>query len=376
MERMTEIHAQLQQAFAEGLHEAGENYRTGGQKNTASEGGVKYAYNKPAYERWEVEAALDDVWREKGTRNNNIVKIAALPSYVTNLIGIKGDMYIHRDHAYENMATEEEAQQQGRYREGKNYHGHGPIKMADAIMALENPVMAIAGKGNKYGNPVLTLILEEKGNNGSLLYATLGFYSGEGINGKFNVRPHLVLTIAERDMQKENTSEGRDSYEEVIRKAVENGRIIDFDQKKRDLLSVIAKQSRLGNVSANTLNKNLTQFKKEIKDFQTEKKIKYSARYQQNEAAAQHLQQENSRMTEEIASLTPLVQALRKMNGGKMRTAYLAEAVAHLKKIAGARGNSAELGALRTLKKILSRFCVCLCTLVDFSEVSAKADVK
>lgn len=42
VERMTEIHAQLQQAFAEGLHEGGENYRTGGKENTAQNGGVKY----------------------------------------------------------------------------------------------------------------------------------------------------------------------------------------------------------------------------------------------------------------------------------------------------------------------------------------------
>ena len=74
--------------------------------------------------------------------------------------------------------------------------------------------------------------------------------------------------------------------------------------------------------------------------------IRYSARYQQNASAAQLLQQENNRMVEDVAGLTPLVQALRKMNGGKMRTAYLAEAVAFLKSKAGAKGNSAELGSL------------------------------
>ena len=52
--------------------------------------------------------------------------------------------------------------------------------------------------------------------------------------------------------------------------------------------------------------------------------IRYSARYQQNASAAQLLREENAGMTEDVAGLTPLVQALRKMNGGKMRTAYLA----------------------------------------------------
>ena len=51
---------------------------------------------------------------------------------------------------------------------------------------------------------------------------------------------------------------------------------------------------------------------------------KFSDRYQQNASAAQLLREENDGMTEDVAALTPLTQALRKMNSGKMRTAYLA----------------------------------------------------
>lgn len=42
--RMEDIRKQIQDVFAEGLHEAGENYRQGGKINTAPEGGVQYSY--------------------------------------------------------------------------------------------------------------------------------------------------------------------------------------------------------------------------------------------------------------------------------------------------------------------------------------------
>lgn len=44
VQRMTNIYEQLQQVFAEGLHEGGENFREGGKENTAPEGGVKYSF--------------------------------------------------------------------------------------------------------------------------------------------------------------------------------------------------------------------------------------------------------------------------------------------------------------------------------------------
>lgn len=346
VERMTKIHAQLQLAFAEGLHEGGENYRTGGQKNTAQTGGVKYAYNKPAYERWEVDTALLDAMDHMDEGYDNLIRVGNMPRFVVDLLGIEGDFYIYRDHAYENMSSQGAAQQDKRKteRKGKKVHFHsiGIEKMAEAIMALEHPIMTIED-GTAYGNPEIVMVLPVVGQNEAPLYAALSFYSNNHINGKFDKKPHVVLTVSERNLYADG---GRDGYVEVINKAIEEGRLISYDKEKMSTyLSVIANHTRVGNVTSSMLNKNLSQVRQKVKNFKERNKIKYSARYQQNEAA-QHLQQENDRMTEDVAALTPLVQALRKVNGGKMRTAYLAEAVAHLKKIAGAKGNSAELSAL------------------------------
>ena len=144
-------------------------------------------------------------------------------------------------------------------------------------------------------------------------------------------------------------------YDGVVFKNIRDG--VDYNALSEPTTDyVVFESNRIKSADPITYDKNGSIIPLSERFNSTKRDIRYSARYQQNEAAAQHLQQENSRMTGEIASLTPLVQALRKMNGGKMRPAYLAEAVAHLKKIAGARGNSAELGALRTIKKYYHGF--------------------
>lgn len=65
---------------------------------------------------------------------------------------------------------------------------------------------------------------------------------------------------------------------ESVRNAVEQGRVLDFDTTKRESLSVIAKQARLGNITADSLAKSIAQFKKEINRFREENKINYSLR--------------------------------------------------------------------------------------------------
>lgn len=61
---------------------------------------------------------------------------------------------------------------------------------------------------------------------------------------------------------------------------------------------------------------------------------KYSARYQQNESAAQLLPQGNADMHADVAGLNELLAVQRKQNGAKLRTASLAEAAAYLMKTA------------------------------------------
>ncbi len=357
VERMTEIHAQLQQAFAEGLHEAGENYRTGGKENTADNSGVKYSYIQ-----------LSDADRQSGEVVANFIDAvnsmmdAAKKSKRKKKIGV-----VSKNHA----------------------------DIINSLMQSINPSFSAEGYELWIDGTGATHIEERHGVQGAADHtmatyeakALIPWASQNATTGAFLYDANGNIKLSTRYFNSDNSRAPEIRLEKELGDDVVyiSECVPDSNNKRIWITSAYIKKGSRGQLlnmedipspqhtPKASFDSTATNFSIATDD---ETVKKFSARYQQNEAAAQHLQQENSRMTEDVAALTPLVQALRKMNGGKMRTAYLAEAVAHLKKIAGARGNSAELGALRTIKKILSRFCVCLCTLVDFSEVSAKADVK
>lgn len=99
-------------------------------------------------------------------------------------------------------------------------------------------------------------------------------------NGSFKHKPHVVLTIAEREWFAKN---GRVGYDEIINKAIDEGRLLDYDKTKKDDLSVIAQTTSLGNITESSLYKSLAQFKKEINSFKEKNKIKYSDRITQSD---------------------------------------------------------------------------------------------
>lgn len=251
-------------------------------EKTAENGGkVQYSKGKSSYDEWDVQAALYDVLDHEDTdRNDYLIKVGAIPKYITDKLGIEGDFYIYRNHIYENMVSKEQAIEDGRYVAGKHYHDLGFETTEAAIMALENPILSIASKTDK-NNPAVIMILPVTGKNGVPLYSIMSLYSSMSVNGDFSTRPHVVLSIYERNMEKakedKSNKKARDkSLEEIINEAVREGKVFDFDKKMRDALSVIAEQARLGDITETSLTDSLTQFRKEIKTFKEKNKIQYS----------------------------------------------------------------------------------------------------
>ena len=163
---------------------------------------------------------------------------------------------------------------EGDYVKAQDYARAEGIKMLrNAIMSLEHPIATISSRSRK-GNPAVVMMLSEKGNNNAPLYAVLSFYSEEPINGKHNKKPHIVLTVSERDYRE---TEGFDGWDKLIETAINNGKILDYNKKRGDLL-VTAQQTRLGSVTAPTLNANLAQFVKEVNTFKEKNKIRYQDR--------------------------------------------------------------------------------------------------
>ncbi len=231
------------------------------------------------FDQHSVETALWDAMSHKDEGYDNLILVSAMPDYIVDKLEIEGDFYIYRDHAYENMVSKEDAEKAGRPtkrgRENIHFHNFGIEKMTRAILSINNPIMTISTK-TKDGNPAVIMLLDEYGENKAPLYAVLSFYADKGINGDWSQRPHIVLTIAERNYTEKDG--GRVGYDEIIKNAIKDGRVLDFDEKKRDDLSVIANTAGIGNITKSSLTKNIAYFKKEVKAFKEKNNILYSER--------------------------------------------------------------------------------------------------
>ena len=266
-------------------------------KTAAREGDGEGRYQLKSFSEQAVSTALYDALSEKATRQNQLIPVSVMPRYISEKLGIGGDIYIQRDHAYENMVSKEQAIQDGRptQRKGEDVHFHdlGVEKMTRAIMSINEPTMTIATK-TKDGNPAVIMMLPEYGSNDAPLYAVLSFYSSKSLNGDFSVRPHVVLTIAERNFFEDG---GRVGWDEVIYNAINDGRVLDFNKKERQNLTVIAQPAGLGNITDASLKKNLAQFQKEVKRFRESNNIRYQLK------SATELEQEVRELKKERRAL-------------------------------------------------------------------------
>lgn len=265
-------------------------------KTAAREGDGEGRYQLKSFSEQAVSTALYDALSEKATRQNQLIPVSVMPRYISEKLGIGGDIYIQRDHAYENMVSKEQAIQDGRptQRKGENVHFHdlGVEKMTRAIMSINEPTMTISTK-TKDGNPAVIMMLPEYGNNNAPLYAVLSFYSRKTISPQNReTRPHVVLTIAERNFFEEG---GRYGWADVIKRAINEGTVIDFNKKERSSLSEVAQSVGLGDITDASLKKNLAQFQKEVKQFRESNNIRYQLK------SATELEQEVRELTKYAA---------------------------------------------------------------------------
>jgi len=241
-------------------------------RNAEQSGEAQYMLDDSLLNEKTVRNAVYDALDHKDAGQDNLVQIGEIPSSVSSVTGIGGNLYVYRNHAYENIVDEERAKADGRYNPKAHYHDIGEDAYVDAVLSIKDPVLTI-GETSKRGNPSLLMILNQNGENGAPLYAGLEFYANHDINGSFDRRPHIVLTIAERGW---SGSEGRDGYSEIIQKAIDSGRVLQYDKEKEGTLSVIAHTVSMGNITAASLNKNVSQFKKEVNSFKEKNGIRYS----------------------------------------------------------------------------------------------------
>ena len=316
MERMTEIHGQLELAFTEGLHEGGENYREGGQKNTAQEGGtVKYSF----------EGYAED---GKGIYRSNFPKGTPKKAKGERILKYIQDVWSEKP-----ITLRIEKNGEIRYIEAQ----FDPTYSEDT--KFKTDASKLMG-GNRHGTSAEQRVTLDLADDYYRLAAESWYNYSKDETGKDSDTHKDVkewhyfindIYFAEYD------SEQLEPYRISINvKEKNDGNFFySFSAEKmegtstqRTLHAVVSSEKNAANGSSS--NKSIRNPGDSVK--------KNSARYQQNEAAAELLQKENDRLNRDVAELMPLVQALRKMNGGKIKKAYL-EAVAHLLRTADAKGN-------------------------------------
>ncbi len=265
--------AEVEQDAARSSHETGR-----GVKPKFSLSSEVEAEDRQTLQEYEVQTALWDAMDHADRGDENVIKLGRMPRYVRTLTGIDGDFYIYRNHAYENMATREQAERDGRpTRRGRqdiHFHGLGIDTMTEAILSTEDPLVTIWEK-SKDGNPVISMVLPVKDADGAPLYAVMGFYTSNPINGQMKVRPHVLLTISNRAL----FGEGRRGTVEAINDAIAEKRILGMaDIKKvRANLTLTGQHTKLASVTVNALDQNIAQFQREVKQFRAKNKINYSA---------------------------------------------------------------------------------------------------
>ncbi len=229
-----------------------------------------------AFSKVAVSTALYDALDHKDSGYDNLILMSKMPRFIEDKFGISGDLYVYRDHLYENTVSKERATAEGRPttigKKDRHFHNLGEERMIEAIMAIDSPIISVEVH-SKDNNPTVIMALPVLDDNGFPLRAVLSFYSDRNINGSFDRKPHIVLTITPSQMSE--SSGARKGWAEFISEAVEDGRVLSYDKEKGSVLSVIAQQARLGNITEASLNDSISRFKRFVNEFKQKNKINY-----------------------------------------------------------------------------------------------------
>jgi len=227
---------------------------------------------------WSIRSALYDALEKGDSGDENLISLGTMPQYIQSKLGIQGELYVFRNHIYENMVSEEQANADGRNPgKGEHFHALGEETLVSAILALEKPSVVIADK-MKNGNPEISMILPVFGPNDLPIHAAVSFYKNEPINGKYDKKPHVAVTFYEHPYNdfKNDRGDIRDGLITAIEKARKENRLLDVSKEIRADLPVIAENPALGNIAKSTLNNSIAEFKKKVNEFKEKHKIRYS----------------------------------------------------------------------------------------------------
>lgn len=156
LKRAVQDNAEIAQAWAEAVREAGENYQLqDGQKNNAREGVRLSLRGKTQQELTaNFQAEVDNVLDNPYTSGKQLI-VGYTPSLYESLGMPSLPLTIGSGHVYSAAKTEAQAKQDGNFHKGVHYHGLGNAAVKNIYSAIQDPIMVIAAKDvNKNASPL------------------------------------------------------------------------------------------------------------------------------------------------------------------------------------------------------------------------------
>lgn len=147
LKRAVQDNAEIAQAWAEAVAEAGENYQLqDGQKKNAREG-VRYSLRGKTQQELTAnfQAEVDSVLNMHDTTAKQLI-VGYTPSLYESLGMPSLPLTIGSGHVYSAAKTEAQAKQDGNFRKGTHYHGLGDAAVKNIYSAIQDPIMVIAAK--------------------------------------------------------------------------------------------------------------------------------------------------------------------------------------------------------------------------------------
>ena len=147
LKRAVQDNAEIAQAWAEAVSEAGENYQLqDGHKKNAQEG-VRFSLRGKTQQELTAnfQAEVDRVLNMQDTTAKQLV-VGYTPSLYESLGMPSLPLTIGSGHVYSAAKTEAQAKQDGNFRKGIHYHGLGDAAVKNIYSAIQDPIMVIAAK--------------------------------------------------------------------------------------------------------------------------------------------------------------------------------------------------------------------------------------
>lgn len=236
-------------------------------KKPTADADIRYSSQETdfdGFKDYDVVSAVYTIRNEKAKRGHDLVEIGNMPTLYRELFDLSGKVYVSNEHLYQNMVSRDTAIAEGRYNEeaSADYHELDEAKIINAIEQFQDPI-AIMESLKNFREPRLVAILDEKGTDGKNLIAVLELYSKQRPQGVSQKHNHVLITIYEKS-----------SLPDYIEKTADKDRVLYIKEGSRQISQ--AGLQLAGEISKETLKKNVSRFNKKVKDFKAENKILYS----------------------------------------------------------------------------------------------------